>query len=76
MSGSSYLGAFAQRNFRRMNTKSLTRFSVQNLCKWSMVYLHKEQLLQSCLLNKFFANMYILSSQYLFYSGTVTREVI
>ena len=38
-----------------MNTKSLTRLSVQverkNVCKWSMVYLHMEKLLQSFLLN-------------------------
>ena len=40
-----------------------------------MIYLLKEKLLQSFLLSKCFANMYILSSQYLFYSGTVTREV-
>ena len=63
-----------------MNTKSLTRFRVQvertNLYKWSMIYLLKEKLLQSFLLSKCFANMYILSSRYLFYSGTVTREVI
>ena len=63
-----------------MNTKSLTRFSVQierkSVCKWSMVYLDMENLLQSFLLNQFFANMYLLSCQYLFYSGTVTREVI
>ena len=63
-----------------MNTKSLTRFSVlvegKKLCKWSRIYLNKEKLLQRILLSKFFANMYILSSQYLFYSGKVTREVI
>ena len=63
-----------------MNTMSLTRFSVlverKNLCKWSRIYLNKEKLLQRILLSKFFANMYILSSQYLFYSGKVTREVI
>ena len=56
-----------------MNTKSLTRFSVlvecNNLCKWSRIYLNKENLLQRILLSKFFANMYILSSQYLFSLG-------
>ena len=38
-----------------MNTKSLNRFSVQverkNVCRWSMVYLHMEKLLQGFLLN-------------------------